>query len=286
VSASPEGHPLDDVAAYALGALEGDERHALEAHLLTCPACQAELAGHHEALARLTPDAAPPPALWERIVANLPAEPAPAAAPPAALRPAPPAGATSAAPAPAGADGARPAPAGRPGTAPAHLAPRRRRGWQRALAGMAAAAAVAAVAVGATLVVTAEDTDDGEPPVAAPPAPADVASLAEAALDDPTSLAVLATDRAEPRARLVTAEAGAFVVLDRLPTLPAGRAYQLWSLDGAAPVSLGVLGDGARRAVAVALPAGTTQVAISDAPAAGEVRPTGPIVATGAVEPA
>jgi anti-sigma-K factor RskA len=153
---------------------------------------------------------------------------------------------------------------------------------------VAAAATVAALAVGATLVVTDEDLTGDEPPVAAPPAtaPVDVGGLAEAALDDPTALAVLASDQAEPRARLVTGDVGSFVVLDRLPTLPAGRAYQLWSLDGAAPVSLGVLGDGAERAVAVAVPTGTTQVAISDAPAAGEVQPTGPIVATGALEPA
>jgi anti-sigma-K factor RskA len=113
-----------------------------------------------------------------------------------------------------------------------------------------------------------------------------VASLAEAALDDPTALAVLASEQDQPQARLVSDEVGSFVVLDQLPTLPEGRAYQLWSLDGAAPVSLGVLGDGSQRSVPVALPTGTTQVAISDAPAAGEVEPTGPIVATGALRPA
>jgi anti-sigma-K factor RskA len=74
--------------------------------------------------------------------------------------------------------------------------------------------------------------------------------------------------------------------LDALPPLAAGRAYQLWTLDGPAPVSLGVLGDGTSRAVAVAVPADTTRVAISDAPAGGEVLPTGPIVATGEVAPA
>jgi len=36
-------HPLDDLAAYALGALDADERRTVDAHLETCPSCRAEL---------------------------------------------------------------------------------------------------------------------------------------------------------------------------------------------------------------------------------------------------
>jgi anti-sigma-K factor RskA len=176
----------------------------------------------------------------------------------------------------------------RPTGAPAHLArgaarrARRRRGRQ-VLAGLAAAAAVALVAVGVTVALT--DDDDGGAPIAAPPVQ-DVGDLADAALADPEALAVLASPDGQERARLVRAEAGSFVVFDALPPLAAGRAYQLWTLDGPAPVSLGVLGDGTGEAVAVALPANTTVVAISDAPAGGEAQPTGPIVAQGQVAPA
>ena len=36
-------HPLDDLAAYALGALDPEERRGIDAHLETCPSCRAEL---------------------------------------------------------------------------------------------------------------------------------------------------------------------------------------------------------------------------------------------------
>ena len=36
-------HPLDDLAAYALGALDPEERRSIDAHLETCPSCRAEL---------------------------------------------------------------------------------------------------------------------------------------------------------------------------------------------------------------------------------------------------
>ena len=36
-------HPLDDLAAYALGALDADERRAIDAHLATCASCRAEV---------------------------------------------------------------------------------------------------------------------------------------------------------------------------------------------------------------------------------------------------
>ena len=99
-------------------------------------------------------------------------------------------------------------------------------------------------------------------------------------------MARLTSDDGAPQARLVTSDEGSFVLFDDLPALPAGRTYQLWSLDAATPVSLGVLGDGSAPAVAVAVPAGLGQVAISDAPAGGEPAPSGPIVATGQVTPA
>lgn len=35
-------HPIDDLAAYALGVLDGDELRAVTAHLDSCPSCRAE----------------------------------------------------------------------------------------------------------------------------------------------------------------------------------------------------------------------------------------------------
>ena len=312
-------HPLDDVAAYAVGALDEVEARIVEAHLAVCGFCRSELAAHRDALARLTPDEPAPPALWARIVASLPADAGPAPRPAADTRSAPPPGDTER-PAPPAAGRPPtlrrlpppgPAPERRPGEdgeplerdrrvddrtrppggGPAHLAggPRQRqRPLGRVLQAAAALVVVAGLAVGATLALTGDDDDGGgdvaQPPATEPVPP--VQQLAQAALDDPTSLAVLAGEDQQPLARLVTGDTGAFVVLDDLPPLPAGRAYQLWSVDAAAPVSLGVLGNGERTWVAVTVPEGTGTVAISEAPATGEVAPTGPIVASGAVQPA
>lgn len=314
MSTPSQDHPLDDVAAYAAGALEPDERRTVEAHLATCTLCQAELAAHRDALARLVPDEEPPAGLWDRIVASLPEEggttptgatpPAPGQVRgrieirPRALRtpdspegpatpPGPPPPPPSP-PSPAAGGGEGIAPPGPPAPVdsdrsarPRHLAGRPRRPRAaRALAPAAAAVLLVVAAVATTLALTGDDGDDegGDTP--------DVAGLADRAAAQATGVAPLAADDGAPRARLVTSDEGSFVLFDDLPTLPAGRAYQLWSLDAATPVSLGVLGDGSAPAVAVAVPPGVGQVAISDAPAGGEAAPSGPIVATGEVAPA
>ena len=66
-------------AGYALDALDADERSAYEAHLRDCESCQQELASFYEtseALAVAASGPAPSPALRERILADVRAEPA------------------------------------------------------------------------------------------------------------------------------------------------------------------------------------------------------------------
>jgi anti-sigma-K factor RskA len=82
-------------------------------------------------------------------------------------------------------------------------------------------------------------------------------------------------------ARVVDRGGATYVVLGDLPPLPADRTYQLWSLDGARPASLGVIGRGAARTVPVTLPPGTRRLAISDEPAGGSPEPTTAIAGTG-----
>jgi anti-sigma-K factor RskA len=58
-------------APHALGALDGDERAAFEAHLAGCPQCRAEVDAFREVAGRLAaaaPDAAPTPGLRERVL--------------------------------------------------------------------------------------------------------------------------------------------------------------------------------------------------------------------------
>jgi anti-sigma factor RsiW len=61
----------DQLAAYALDALDGDERNEFEAHLAECDECRAELADFRETagmLAYAAEGPAPPDALRERIL--------------------------------------------------------------------------------------------------------------------------------------------------------------------------------------------------------------------------
>lgn len=66
------GHPLDDLGAYALGALDRQERERVEAHTRECAACSAEVAAYSTALTVYAAAVEPPgaPALRERIIAR------------------------------------------------------------------------------------------------------------------------------------------------------------------------------------------------------------------------
>lgn len=71
MSTFDHGHWDDEVAAYALGALDGDEAAAFEEHLDGCAHCQAELrwlAPAVDALPASVEQLAPPPSLRKRIL--------------------------------------------------------------------------------------------------------------------------------------------------------------------------------------------------------------------------
>ena len=55
------------LAAYAIGALDEDERAGLEEHLETCAGCRAEVVDLREAAAGLTPDGEPPAGVWSQV---------------------------------------------------------------------------------------------------------------------------------------------------------------------------------------------------------------------------
>ncbi len=104
---------------------------------------------------------------------------------------------------------------------------------------------------------------------------------ADAALTDGSSrIGRLAGDGVSIRAVIDTRGNGYLFAAD-LPALPEGRIYQLWSLDGPAPVSLGVLGN---RPGLVAFPTGgqVRTLALSTEASPGVTAPTNPI-ASGAL---
>ncbi len=62
----------DLLGAYALDAVDDDERDAIERHLVGCPRCRAEVAEHREVAAFLSQSGAPAPdGVWDRIAAEL-----------------------------------------------------------------------------------------------------------------------------------------------------------------------------------------------------------------------
>jgi anti-sigma factor RsiW len=62
----------DLLGAYALDAVDGEERELVELHLLDCPRCRAEVAEHRAVASFLASGGArAPEALWERIAGSL-----------------------------------------------------------------------------------------------------------------------------------------------------------------------------------------------------------------------
>lgn len=246
-------HPLDDVAAYALDALDGAERQAVDDHLAGCPTCRDELATHQETLILLAPEEAPPPALWDRIAADIATPPAA----PVTARPTP--STLSFPPTSSSLSTSSSSP-----SAPPSSRSSRGGGWLAA-----AAAVVVALGIGGAVGFTAGRSGDD----------ADIGTLAQQA----TEVATLSAPGGDPVARVVTDDDGAYLVLDGLENLPEGRAYQLWSLTGTEPVSLGMLGRDGNNTVAFRLPPTITELAITEAPTSGDAAPAGDFVAEGTI---
>src|SRR4029450_8179652 len=72
-----EGGDCRLINAYALGALQGEDRERLEAHVATCDDCARELARASEVLTRLAGALPPPVSLRQRVLDLAEAPPAP-----------------------------------------------------------------------------------------------------------------------------------------------------------------------------------------------------------------
>ncbi|MGH9252338.1 MAG: anti-sigma factor domain-containing protein [Acidimicrobiales bacterium] len=263
-------HPLDNLAAYATDALDPAEQQAVDDHLAHCSACRSELADHRETLAALAPAEAPPTEVWQHITAAIgaPGLPDPhTGAPGMAVHD----HAASSSPVDEGRAGVDDtvAPVSSLAGAEAARARARRPSPLRWAAAVVAAASVA----GALGFALGNSSDD-----------ADIGSLAQRALEEPDGvLATLADGEGQPVARVVADEDGAFMLLEALQDLPEGRAYQLWSVGGPEPVSLGMLGRDGTNTVAFRLPPTITELAISVAPTTGDSTPSGVFRAYGSV---
>jgi len=202
---------VEMLGAFALDAVDADERLLVEDHLRGCPRCRDEVAQHREVAAQLAiAGSAAPQGLWSRIAAELDAaEPEP--------------------------DLARLYPL----TARGH-SPR----W--ATRGLVSAAAVIVVLLGA-LGWEVHTQDDRVQGITAAFAQTGVDRAAQYALVDPNSKEFYLTS-ANGRFRLeavLQPDGNGYLVpgiKGSLPALSSDQTYQLWGIIGGQRISVGVLG--------------------------------------------
>jgi len=150
--------------------------------------------------------------------------------------------------------------------------PGTKRSWSTRWFAAAAACLVVAAAAGGALGYALGRSGEDE----------NIGTLAERASEQPGGvLATLDDGGGTPVAKVVGDDRGAYIVLEGLQDLPEGQAYQLWSLTGPQPVSLGMLGRDGSNTVAFRLPPTITRLAISVEPTSGETSPSGQFSASG-----
>lgn len=204
------------LGAFALDAVDGDERDVIEAHLAGCPRCRAEVEGHRETAALLAHSGErAPEAVWDRIAT--------------ALDEAPPA-----------LDMTRISDLG--DRRMAQAAPRSIP-LRVAAATMAVAAAIT-LFLGVALGRSDNDRLDRLEALAQDMEKAVVSNAAYAALNDSHNEQVrLVSSDGTATAQVVRRPDGTgYLVPGTLAPLPTGRVYQLWAVRSDAKISLGVLG--------------------------------------------
>lgn len=255
---SPHGAIRELLGAYALGAVDPDERRRVEAHLAECPACRAELAelrAAASALPLLASERAPSPALRNRLIAQVQAEaPAPAAHPPAMTAPQP-------APPPV-------APYAQQAPIPLKLTPVRQWPHARRSTTVWAAAAILLLVFSAAMVVWNLSLHR---------------SLDNQAKPTQTVAVQFAQPGSGARASLIYLPDQQVMVLNvnDMPNLPNGEVYQVWLIAANGPVPVGTFHPGSAQVAIAANPAAYQALAVTTEPGPlGSPKPTGAKVIT------
>lgn len=228
-------HQIEELlGAYALDAVDPDEREQVELALRDHPEWRDEVAGHLEVAALLAHSGAPAPdGLWGRIADAL-------EEPPPAMRLAV---VPTEAPHPTSVVAPTPAVPTREVTTDPVVSLDAERARRRARAGMVLGAVAATIILFLGIVVVRQEQrlDRQEQELVTP----SVDELAAEALADPDSReAVLESEDGALAAKAVVLPDGTGYLLgDELPELAADRTYQLWGVtEGGTVVSLGVFG--------------------------------------------
>ena len=213
-----QGRTHDEIAellgAYALDAVDPEERSVVDEHLRTCPRCAAEVAEHREVAAQLANAGGPAPdGLWERIVGSLEETPP------------------------------RFEDLGRPASSASVTSLDSRRSFRQWLPLSAAAAVLVVVGLVAGLAVA--DRDDGGERSRELPSMEEVALRA---LDDPgaVTVALRSPDERLEATAVVESNGSGYLMGDTLPELDESQTYQLWGVRDGAVISLGILGNAPR----------------------------------------
>jgi len=272
------------LGAYALDAVDGDERVQVETWLARSPAARRDADELIETASLLAESAdAPSVDLWSRIEARLGDPVGEGAAAPGGV-PVPPLRLGGVSGAGGGAevvdlrsrrDAATPA-----------ASPRRRRPW---LVGIAAALAlVIAVSVGVIAGTRIADQDQRIDQLAVGMEKRAMERAALAATMEPGArTAELAAADGEMMAKVVvTPDGRGYFMTDAMPELPRGLTYQLWAVMGDEPgsaiVSAGVMGR-EPTVMAFTTDAGVTQFVVTEEKSPGVARSVQPAMASGAL---
>lgn len=201
------------LGAYALNALDDDERGVVDAHLDGCPRCRDEVHGHREVASLLgNTGGDAPDGLWDRIASTLEEAPPP-------MRLSLPDGQASVIP----------------------LAPRRRQQGNRIVVGAIGAAAALTIGVLGVKVVQQDDEIDRISSALEDDALLTAANLA---LVDPGAVQskLTSADGRFSASAVVLPDGTGFLMVHDLPSLDDTRTYQLWGQTGSGLISLGLLG--------------------------------------------
>jgi hypothetical protein len=209
----PHNEIQELLGAFALDAVDADEAEAIEAHLVTCPRCSAEVREHREVASLLAYSGSSAPAgMWERLAPMLDEAPPASAAPVLGL-------------------------GNRVAAREAGRRPRRR-------VGLVSAVAAAALFAGVGTMGGVQLQSALNSPPSAEPSDPDLRRAAEAALADGARIAHLETPDKVLLADAVVSEDGTGYLLNKsAKPLPSTQTYQLWAVAGGQKLSVGVLGN-------------------------------------------